>query len=72
MVEKRTNFTKEIISLIEDAYGDNIHIFSDYIPRSTRAAETSAIGKSIFFHDPKGKVAAAYAALTKEVLSNAA
>ena len=31
-----------------------------------RAAETSAEGKSIFVHDPKGKVADAYRALTKE------
>ena len=36
-----------------------------------RAAETSAEGKSIFTHDPKGKVAEAYRTLTKEVLHSA-
>ena len=36
-----------------------------------RAAEISAEGKSIFAHDPKGKVAEAYRALTKEELRNA-
>ncbi len=36
-----------------------------------RAAEISAEGKSIFAHDPKGKVAEAYRALTKEGLRNA-
>ena len=41
------------------------------IPRSVRAAEISAEGKSIFQHDPKGKVAEAYRILTKEVLSDA-
>ena len=41
------------------------------MPRSVRAAEISAEGKSIFAHDPKGKVAEAYRALTKEVLRNA-
>ena len=38
------------------------------IPHSVRAAEISAEGKSIFAHDPKGKVAEAYQELTKEVL----
>ena len=35
------------------------------IPRSVRAAEISAVGKSIFQHDPKGKVAEAYKSLAK-------
>lgn len=46
-------------------------MFEHGIPRSVRAAEISAEGKSIFAHDPKGKVAEAYRALTKEVLRNA-
>ena len=68
MVDKRLNFTRDIISLIENAYGGNIRIFGEHIPRSVRAAETSALGKSIFTHDPSGKVAMAYEALTWEVL----
>ena len=32
-------------------------MFDQTIPRSVRAAEISAVGKSIFQHDPKGKVA---------------
>ena len=35
-----------------------------------KAAETSAEGKSIYMHCPKGKVAEAYMKLTQEVLSN--
>ena len=70
MVDKRANFTKKIIEMIEQAYGDAIRIFADQIPHSVRAAETSATGKSIFAHDPNGKVAAAYDALTREVLEN--
>ena len=31
----------------------------------------SAVGKSIFQHDPKGKVAEAYKSLTEEVMANA-
>ena len=70
-VYKRQNYAKEISALIREAYGNNIKVFSTDIPRSVRAAEISAEGKSIFQHDPKGKVAEAYRILTKEVLSDA-
>ena len=33
-----------------------------------RATETSAEGKSIYLHDPKGKVAESYKEFTKEVM----
>ena len=68
MVDMRTNFSKEIIALIEGAYGTNIRIFRTKIPFSVRAAEASAAGVSIFTHDPKGKVAEAYRNLMKEVI----
>ena len=71
MGDSRTNYAKEISALIREAYGNNIKVFSTDIPRSVRAAEISAEGKSIFQHDPKGKVAEAYRVLTKEVLSDA-
>ena len=71
MVDGRTNYGKEISSLIRDTYGGHIKIFTAEFPRSVRAAEISAEGKSIFLHDPKGKVAESYQDLTKEVLRNA-
>lgn len=71
MVDSRTNYAKEISALIRDTYGRKIKVFETDIPHSVRAAEISAEGKSIFLHDPKGKVADAYRALTKEVLENA-
>ena len=71
MVDSRTNYAKEISSLIRDTYGGRIKVFQSEIPRSTRAAEISAEGKSIFAYDPKGKVADAYQTMTKEVLRNA-
>ena len=70
MTDSRTNYGKEIDTLIRQAYGGKIKVFAQGIPRSVRAAETSAEGKSIFAHDPKGKVAEAYRALTKEVMHN--
>jgi len=69
MVDKRTNFTKEIISMIEAAYGEKIRIFKEHVPHSIRAAESSATGKSIFTHDPNGKIAMAYNTLAMDVLT---
>ena len=71
MTDSRTNYGKEIDALVRQAYGGKIKVFARGIPRSVRAAETSAEGRSIYAHDPKGKVAEAYRALTKEVLQSA-
>jgi chromosome partitioning protein len=71
LVDTRTNFSKEIIHLIREAYGQEIRVFRSVVPHSVRAAEASAIGNSVFTHDPGGKVAAAYAAFTEEVLESA-
>ena len=71
MVDSRTNNAKEIAGLIRDTYGSRLKVFDVEIPRSVRAAEISAEGKSIFAHDPGGKVAAAYKELTKEVIRDA-
>ena len=68
MVDSRTNFAKEIGALLRENYGSKIKVFASEIPHSVRAKEISAEGKSIFAHDPGGKVAAAYQNLTKEVL----
>ena len=65
MVDNRTNFAKDISSLLRETYGGSINIFDTDIPHSVRAAEISAEGKSIFVHDPKGKVAEGYKNLTK-------
>ena len=68
MMDSRTVYAREIATLIRDNYGTRIKVFDTEIPHSVRAAEISAEGKSIYAHDPKGKVAAAYRALTQEVI----
>lgn len=68
MVDNRTNYAKEISTLLRDTYGSKIKVFATDIPHSVCAAEISAEGKSIYSHDSKGKVAEAYRELTKEVL----
>ena len=68
MVDNRTNFAKEIAALLRETYGSKIKVFGTEIPHSVRAKEISAEGKSIFAHDPNGKVAEGYKNLTKEVI----
>ena len=70
MVDSRTNYAKDISTMLRESYGSKVKIFSNNIPISVRAAEISAEGVSIFAHDPKGKVASAYLSLTEEVLAN--
>ena len=68
MTDSRTTYSREVSALLRSTYGSRIKVFDTEIPRSIRAAEISAEGKSIFAHDPNGKVAEAYRALTGEVL----
>ena len=70
MVDGRTNYARDISALLAENYGSRVRIFENSIPMSVRAAEISAEGVSIYRHDPKGKVAAAYRSLTEEVLAN--
>lgn len=69
MVDNRTTNARAISSSLRLA-GNQLPVFETEIPFSVRAAELAIEGKSIFDHDPKGKVAAAYDALTKEVLEH--
>ena len=71
MVDSRTNYAKDITSMLREAYGSRVRIFANVIPISVRAAEISAEGVSIYKHDPKGKVASAYYSLTEEVITSA-
>ena len=70
MVNSRTNEARDIIASLRAAYTDRIRIFKTEIPFSVRATEASSLAKSIYAHDRNGKVAAAYEALTKEVIEN--
>ena len=69
-VDRRTNFARDISAQIREVYGNRVHIFENCIPLSVKAAETTAEGKSIYLHDPKGIVAGGYHSLTQEVLAD--
>lgn len=70
MVDNRTNFCKEIASLIRESYGKSVSVFASQIPISIRVAEASVKGKSIYEYDKNGNAALAYERFTKEVLSS--
>ena len=70
MVNGRTTYSREILQLLKEGYGSAVNFFECTIPEGVKATEASALGISIYRHDPKGKVASAYEALTKEVLAH--
>lgn len=70
MVDNRTRFGRGLESLIRKQYGKYPTVFNTVIPRSIRAVETAAEGKSIYLHDKNGKVSEAYANFTKEVMND--
>ena len=70
MVDNRTVMNREIISQLENGYGQNLDIFRSKIPKSIRVTESEVMGQSIYAYDPNGKVAGAYKDFAKEVLEN--
>lgn len=70
MMDKRPNFTKDLVTCLREAYGNQVNVFKTEIPTSIRMTESGAYGKSIFAYDPKGKAAQAYEKFTKEVIAN--
>lgn len=67
MVDSRSNNARAVINAMRSTVGDQLRVFQTQIPRSVRAAEAAQAGKSIYAYDKNGRVAEAYAALTKEV-----
>ena len=56
MADMRTIYTRDVIDLLHSTYDGKLRVFDNIIPASIRAAETSAEGRSIYLHDPSGKV----------------
>ena len=68
-VNDQTTSFKGVQKIIKDAYGKDIRIFDNYIPRSVRIEEAPSYGQSIYEYDGRGKVASAYKGFTDEFLS---
>ena len=70
LADMRTNLAKTTADTLRQGYGSVLKIFKTEIPVAVKAAEISAVGKSIFAYDKNSKVAAAYAEFAKEVLAD--
>lgn len=68
LVNNRTCSFKQVSEIIKNAYGQNIRIYTNYIPRSVKAEEAPAAGISIYKYDADGTVADAYKKFTDEFL----
>ena len=63
-----TNFRKDIVASVKEAYGKRLPIMQAVVPATVRLAEISTADHSIFKHEPKGRAAEAYRTLVKEVM----
>ncbi len=69
MADTRTTLTRDILTAVQQQYGDDIRIFDTIIKRSVRFAESAVAGQSILAFDPKGPGAEAYRKVTQEILA---
>lgn len=68
MYTERMRLTKEVLAIIQDAYGSRINIFENKIPTSVKVGEANMKNKSTIEYDPKNKVSMAYREFAKEVV----
>ena len=64
----RNNLAREVEGTIREQYGSAYRVFDAVIPRAVSAAESPAVGASIFAYDGRGKVALAFERLAEEVV----
>ena len=70
LVDKRTNLSKKTLELLADSYGSFVNIYNTQIPISTKIAEATSQGESIFKYDKNNKSADAYFNFSKEIIDN--
>lgn len=63
-----TNFRRDTVRAVKENFGKHLPVLQTVILATVRL-EVSTADKSIFKHEPKGQVAAAYGGLVKEVLA---
>lgn len=70
MYVERMNLSKEITEMIELAYGDMIHIYTNRIPKSVKVGESTMKNKPVIEYAKSNKVSVAYQKFALEVLAN--
>lgn len=69
LFDGRNNLARDVQATVREQYGDTYRVFDTVIPRAVAAAESPAVGVSIFAYDGRGKVASAFESLAGEVLN---
>lgn len=64
----RNNLDRGTEQTIREDYGGKYRVFDAVVPRAVSAAESPAVGVSVFAHDADGKAARAYERLAEEVV----
>lgn len=67
IVDVRTNYSKDIIKMINETYGQSVKVFDNFIPHSVKQEETPVSGGSIYKYSKKSKVAKAYESLAETI-----
>ncbi|MCM1124754.1 MAG: AAA family ATPase [Eubacterium sp.] len=67
-VNDRTTSFRDVQDILKRAYGKNVKIYENYIPRSVKAEEAPSYGQSIYEYDAAGRVSDAYSKFTEEFL----
>ena len=70
IVDGRTNLAKTLQETIKRNYRRNIRVYDSVIPSGVKAAESSAVGVSIYSYDKNSPISKAYQNLTKEVIKD--
>ena len=68
LANMRTNLGRQTAQTIQQTYGSRVRVFHSIIPYAITTAECPTSGKSIYQYNKDSASAAAYGALTKEVL----
>ena len=69
MYDGRTNLSQQVVNEVRGHFGDKV--FKTIIPRTVRLGEAPSFGKPITVYDTHSQAAAAYRALTEELLVRA-
>lgn len=67
-VNDQTTSFRGVREILKKAYGNNVNIFDNYIPRSVKAEEAPSYGQSIYEYDTSCRVSFAYSQFIKEFL----
>ena len=67
-VNDRTTSFRDVQEILMKAYGRDVKIYENYIPRSVKAEEAPSYGRSIYEYDSSGRVSCAYSKFTEEFL----